>query len=359
MAAAKRIEALDVFRGITVAAMILFNNPGSWSMVYTPLHHATWNGLTPTDLAFPFFMTIMGISIFLSMRKYNGSLKSAFPKIIKRAILLFFIGIVLGSLGSLCKGTFSFENVRILGVLQRLAIAYFFGAFLCLVLPKKAWLPVSGGILLLYLLVLQILDGYAYDASNLCARVDVAVLGASHMITESGFAFEPEGILSTFPCIAHVLLGVYAGSLLCSEDKVKTLAILGTVCLFIGFLLSWLDPINKKLWTSSYVLVTSGSAFLSLALLITIIDEHHCSGNWTAMFKVFGTNAIYAYSLSFALAVVFDVFAIKGCLYSNVILPIFSWGGPKLPSLVYGLLFICLIWLLTFPLYKKGIVVKI
>lgn len=368
MAKSTRIEALDVLRGITVAAMILFNNPGSWGAQYAPLKHAEWNGLTPTDLAYPFFMFVMGVSAFLSLEKLRGNHRAALAKIIKRSVLLYAVGIFLVSFGPLVKGTFAFETVRLLGVLQRLALAYLFGAIFIHFAPQKAILPKAGILLLFYVVIMQLFGGYAHDSSNLVSRIDLLVLGEGHMYqwgevgTDGKFPFEPEGLLSTIPSIAHVLLGAYAGSILrgtdTASDKIRRIAVFGFCLLAIGFLLSWGDPINKKLWTSSFTLVTCGAASLMLATLMEIIDlRGHDS--WVMPAKVFGTNALVAYALSSMMATLIAKWEWRKYVYQYAIYPAFEWAGPQFCSLVWALLFVVFIWLLTLPLYRKNIFIKL
>ena len=200
-----RLLALDVIRGITIAGMILVNNPGSWQSVYAPLQHARWHGLTPTDLVYPFFMFIMGVAIHFSLRKFDKLNTTVSLKIIRRTVALFAVGIALDCFSKLCYGTFSWEHLRILGVMQRLALAYAGGAFLAILIPKKYYLVTAGGILLLYLVLLQCFNGYVHSGDNLIAVIDVKLLGAGHLIKEAAeggsFAFEPEGLLSTIPCL--------------------------------------------------------------------------------------------------------------------------------------------------------------
>ena len=287
-----RLLALDVIRGITIAGMILVNNPGSWQSVYAPLQHARWHGLTPTDLVYPFFMFIMGVAIHFSLRKFDKLNTTVSLKIIRRTVALFAVGIALDCFSKLCYGTFSWEHLRILGVMQRLALAYAGGAFLAILIPKKYYLATAGGILLLYLVLLQCFNGYVHSADNLIAVIDVKLLGAGHLIKEAAeggsFAFEPEGLLSTIPCWAHVLFGTFVGSLITgiaeNKERIRQIALFGTVLLFAGFLLQYLDPINKKLWTASYTLITSGTASLLLALLIDIIDVRQ-KKRWCRFFE--------------------------------------------------------------------------
>lgn len=402
----KRLQALDVMRGITIAAMILFNNPGSWKTIYAPLRHADWIGLTPTDLAYPFFMFIMGVAIAFSMRRYlqptaalqpaaalqptsalqpntpihatpttstgtpasdspapSSGKHSAIWRILRRTLLLFAVGLILSNFSKLLGGTLSLDNFRIMGVLQRLALAYGIGAMLYLYIPRKGLLPVASGLLVVYVVILQCFNGYVCSAENILAKIDTAILGAGHMITQKGpdgiFAFEPESILGTISSLAQVLLGAWVGRLILEQkddrERVRRIAVFGTVLLLCGFLGQYLDPICKKIWTSSFTLVTSGAACLLLALLIELIDIRGCT-RWTPFFKVFGTNAIYSYTIASVGASVIGKLGVKSFFYSKIFQPLLGdYGG----SLAYGLFFILVIFLCTLPLYRKKIFLKL
>jgi predicted acyltransferase len=258
-----RLHSLDVLRGITIAGMILVNNPGNWGNVYAPLRHAEWNGLTPTDLVFPFFMFIMGVSMYLSYNKFDFKFSNrTFLKLFRRSLLLFLIGVAIGWLGLFCGGlrefqgtdvslgeriwqaATNFENVRILGVLQRLALVSFFGTLIILLVPHKHIPWLTGAILLIYWILIGTTGSYAASEDSIIASVDRAILGASHMYTQTlpdgrVIPFDPEGILSTLPCIAHVLLGFWAGKLISEskskEEQIQKMAIFGTILFFAGF----------------------------------------------------------------------------------------------------------------------------
>ena len=367
-----RLLALDVIRGITIAGMILVNNPGSWQSVYAPLQHARWHGLTPTDLVYPFFMFIMGVAIHFSLRKFDKLNTTVSLKIIRRTVALFAVGIALDCFSKLCYGTFSWEHLRILGVMQRLALAYAGGAFLAILIPKKYYLATAGGILLLYLVLLQCFNGYVHSADNLIAVIDVKLLGAGHLIKEAAeggsFAFEPEGLLSTIPCWAHVLFGTFVGSLITgiaeNKERIRQIALFGTVLLFAGFLLQYLDPINKKLWTASYTLITSGTASLLLALLIDIIDVRQ-KKRWCRFFEAFGVNPLFMYVVAWIISVLFGLsfipwgeatISVRGIIYNRTLQPLL---GDYAGSLVYALFFIGVIWALGYILYRKRIYIKL
>ena len=359
----KRIEALDVMRGITITAMILFNNPGGRA-VYTPLKHSIWDGLTPTDLAYPFFMFIMGVAICLSLVKFAGSRKAAaLGKIFRRTAAIFLLGLILSNFFPIINGSFTFGTMRIMGVLQRLALVYMFGALIYLLVPAKLHLPIAFGLLAGYIAILKCGNGYAHSADNILARFDILVMGGDHMPKEKvgneSFPFEPEALIGTISGIAHVLLGTFVGRLILgnedNRDRVRRIAMFGAALLFGGFLLQYLDPINKKIWTSSYTLVTCGAASLLLALLIETIDVRGHS-RWGSFFKVFGTNAIFAYALSGVCSALIRKFGIKKALYTSILQPVFGdYGG----SLAYAILFILLIFAFTLPLYKKNIFIRL
>lgn len=312
-----RLLSLDVLRGITIAGMILVNNPGSWSYKYAPLGHAQWHGLTPTDLVFPFFMFIMGISTYISLRKFNFEWsKATFLKILKRTIVIFVIGMGIAwlslsfrtfrSLDAETTGFFerfftaisNFENLRILGVLQRLALSYGATALIAILIKHKYIPHVIVSSLLGYFVLLLFGNGFDFSEQNIIAVVDKAVFGINHMYTDSGLHFDPEGLLSTIPSIAHVLIGFYAGKMLMQTkdnyERIRHLFILGAVLTFAGFLLSYGCPINKKIWSPTFVLTTCGLASTLLALLIWAIDiKGH--KNWSRFFESFGVNPLFIY----------------------------------------------------------------
>lgn len=387
-----RLLSLDVLRGITIAGMILVNNPGSWGSIYAPLRHAQWNGLTPTDLVFPFFMFIMGVSMFLSYKKFDFKFTTqTFSKLLRRSILLFLIGVALNWFG-LFSGTLrglwtedltffakigqaanNFESLRILGVLQRLALVSFFGSLAVLIFKPQRALWISAILLGFYWILIAVSDSFEQNSSSLVAIIDRAVLGIRHMYTDhlpdgSSVVFDPEGLLSTLPCIAHVLIGVWAGKLI-SEVKengvrIQKLFIFGTIILFLGFLLQYGFPINKKIWSSSFVLATCGLASLLLALLIWLIDIK-AKKNWSVFFESFGINPMFIYVVAAVLSVLlgnigFTVYgewvSIHAYVYSQWLSPVF---GDLMGSLLFALLFVTLNWFIGNMLYKKKIFIKL
>lgn len=383
-----RLLSLDVLRGITIAGMILVNNPGSWAHIYAPLGHEAWHGITPTDLVFPFFMFIMGISTYISLRKYNFEFdKSAFRKIIKRTVVIFAIGLgiawfslfmrTFNSLGTeeigfferLGKAAWNFENIRILGVMQRLAITYGATAIIAITVKHKYILPLIATLLVGYFLLLVFGNGFERSESNIVSIVDQAVLGTKHMYKDGGLAIDPEGLLSTIPAIAHVLIGFYCGKLIMATKdnnlRIQQLFIVGAILTFAGFLLSYGCPINKKLWTPTYVFVTCGLASSFLGLLVWIID---IKGNkkWCTFFESFGVNPLFIYVMGAVLTILFgtlkiipsegELITIHSFLYRVVLTPIL---GELNASLAYALIFVTINWLIGNILYKKQIYIKI
>jgi len=387
-----RLLSLDVLRGITIAGMIMVNNPGSWSSIYAPLGHAKWNGLTPTDLVFPFFMFIMGVSMFLSYKKFDFKFSGqTFTKLLRRSFFLFLIGFALGLFGLFCRGlnglrgeelsvfekiwqsASNLENLRILGVLQRLALVSFFGSLIVLMFKPKRIPWIIGFILLFYWILMAATGSYGQNEDSLVAVIDRAVLGVSHMYTDhladgSSIVFDPEGILSTLPCIAHVLLGFWAGKLISETkdngEKIQKLFLFGSAILFMGFLLDYGFPINKKIWSSSFVLTTCGLTSLLLGLLIWIIDIKH-KKKWSVFFESFGVNPMFIYVVAGILSILlgnigFTYYAewisLKGFVYTQWLSPVF---GDYLGSLLFALSFVTINWFIGHILYKKKIYIKL
>ncbi|MFZ4583004.1 MAG: acyltransferase family protein [Paludibacter sp.] len=390
--ASSRLLSLDVLRGITIAGMMLVNNPGSWSYVYAPLGHAQWNGLTPTDLVFPFFMFIMGVSMFLSFKKFDFKIsKDSFVKLLRRSVLLFLIGLAIGWLGltlrtynnlrseeldffsQFWQSATNFENLRILGVLQRLALVSFFGTLIVLLVRPKRIPLLIGLILMAYWLIIAFTNSYQMSEESIIAVIDRAILGASHMYHDTTAAgvripFDPEGILSTIPCLAHVLLGYWAGKLMSEtknlNEKIQKLFVFGTIILFAGFLLDYGFPINKKIWSISFVLTTCGLASLFLGLLIWIIDIKGFR-KWAVFFESFGVNPMFVYVVGAVLGILIgnlgftlngDFIAFKTYIFNNLIQPTL---GDYPGSLVFALLFVSVCWAVGHVLYKKKIFIKL
>lgn len=384
MAEKHRLLALDVLRGITIAGMITVNNPGSWSHIYAPLRHAAWNGCTPTDLVFPFFIFVMGVAMYMSYAKYNFRLSTTtFRKLCYRLVMIFLVAYGLSLISRLCRAIYAddfFEymkgwlpNMRILGVFPRLGLVSFFGGLLLLTFKPKNAPWVAALLLMGYCILISITHSFELTADNILSRVDVAVLGDNHMyhMTNAAgerIAFDPEGLLSTIPCFAHVLIGAYAGYLIKSATDIwqstYRLFIMGSIILLSGFLLDYAYPINKAMWSASYVLVTCGLASLLLALLIWIIDI--CGKRrWSVFFESFGANPLFIYCLSALFVYICGAIRFTyhdahynawSFWYKECMMPLFGETGG---SLACALSLVLLMWCIAHPLYRKRIYIKI
>jgi len=364
----QRLASLDAFRGMTIAGMILVNNPGSWSHVYAPLNHAPWHGWTPTDLVFPFFIFIVGCSISLSLFRRmdeGGSTAKLTLRIFKRSAVLFSLGILLHLVPH-----FSFSTLRVPGVLQRIALCYLIAAFFYLNSGVKGRAGAVVVILLSYWLMLKLVPVPGYGAGvldyegNLCVWIDAKLL-AGHLFKPG---FDPEGILSTFPAVASTLLGTLAGDWLrtprSSLSKTIGLTVAGLGLTALGLALHPYFPINKQLWTSTFVLFSSGAALLLLGVCFFLIDGLSVK-KWATPFFIFGTNSIAAFvgsSLTVRLLSLLKVesggqkIEVLSFIYQRLFVP---WAGEWNGSLAYAIAFV-LIWLaLMTPLYEKKIFIKI
>ncbi|MDE6854273.1 MAG: heparan-alpha-glucosaminide N-acetyltransferase domain-containing protein [Muribaculaceae bacterium] len=376
----QRLKALDVFRGLTVAAMILVNNPGSWANIYAPLRHASWNGLTPTDLVFPFFMFIMGVSACFSMRRYDYRLTTkSLWKVLRRTIVIFLIGLAIVWFARFVRGVaagkpladcvFTFGTIRVLGVFPRLALCYGIGTILALLIPRKALGWTVTALLTVYALVLLLGRGYEFSTDNIIYIVDNYLIGPNHLYTDTidgvSLKLDPEGLLSTVPSIAHMLIGWLCGGMILrhkdNNERCCRLFVCGTALLFAGLLLSYGLPLNKKIWSPTFVLTTCGMAASVLALMIWIIDVRGHS-RWTPFFEVIGVNPLFVYCVSTVLAIVFGVKFADTSVHRTVLDAIYAVTGdgqPKLASLIYALLFLGLNWAIGYILYLKKIYIKI
>lgn len=353
----QRLLSLDILRGITVAGMILVNN--GYGESYEMLQHVEWNGMTPCDLVFPFFLFIMGVSTYLSLSKYQFKpTKVVVRKIVKRTVLLFLIGLAIHWLDYAIEGDFlCFGHLRIWAVLQRIALCYGIVSLFAILVSHKWVIPTIIVLLAIYSAILVFGNGYAEDATNILARVDTQLFGAEHLYTKS--AVDPEGLLGTISSVAHVLIGFYcglklkkAGSL---SEKVINFFFIGTILVFAGYLLSYGLPLNKRIWSPSYVLVTCGLASLLQGALMVIIDVWG-KKKWCTFFRVFGVNPLFIYVASEVLAIVLGHLGVSGVVFDGIhaVIP-----AAKVASLTYAVYFVLLNFVLGYILYRRNIYIKL
>lgn len=361
-----RLVSLDIFRGMTVAFMIIVNTPGSWKYVYPPLRHATWHGCTPTDLVFPFFLFIVGTSLWFSMKKYGHEINGgSILRIFRRMITIFAIGLILAIFPYFGR---DYSTLRIMGVLQRIAIAYGLGALLCLAVRREYLWIVVAVLLLLYWALLAIFGGadpYSLEG-NFAGKADTAILGVNHMYKGFGVPFDPEGLLSTMPAVGTVIIGYFTGEILgkgsASGKTVLKLLFFGAASAGLGLLWSMLFPINKPLWTSSYVLYTAGLAMGGLALIYLVADVLKFQ-MWSTFFLVFGTNALFSYfmagiwtRLMLFIKIGENKISLYTWFYEKACVPV---AGNMNGSLMFALIQVMLIWLIALFLYKKKIMIRL
>ena len=368
----KRLKSLDVMRGLTVALMILVNNGGEHN--YSILVHSKWNGLTPCDLVFPFFLFMMGMSTYLSLRKsaFKPS-ATIYRKIAKRTCLLFLIGLGINWFDMICAGNgLDFGHLRIWAVLQRIALCYGIVSVLAISMNHRYFIHTIIGLLVIYMGILVFGNGYAYDSSvNLISQVDLHLFGYDHLYHKS--PVDPEGLLSTLPAIAHTMIGFLCCKYISIEgqsvhSKIKFLKIAGLVMLTLGFFLSLIGfGINKRIWSPSYVFVTCGFAAWLLSFLVQFIDnkgefidnkreEKKTDSYATTLFLAFGMNPLFLYVMSEFLAIVFGSFGIKSDIFS--IIQSFI-TDDYLASLTYALFFVAIHAAMGIWMYKKRIFIKL
>ncbi len=398
----QRFYSLDVFRGATVCLMILVNNPGTWAHIYSPLEHAPWHGLTPTDLVFPFFLFAVGNALAFIMPKLEAGGDAAFwKKVLKRTVLIFLIGLFLNwwpfvtEVNRVIDGTNDFQKetifkgftwidytknkageivevikgVRVLGVLQRIALCYFFASIIIYYLKVRKSFLVG----LIFLLVYWVLCYVANPADPYSLHgwfgtgIDKAILGETHMYKGEGIAFDPEGLMSTIPAIVQVIFGYLVGDYIQKKGKnfemLSGLFVAGVALLVTGFCWDMIFPINKKIWTSSYTVYTSGLAIITIATMIYLIEFKNAKGWLSKFFDVFGKNALFVFALSaflprtLALIKLGDGVNPWNWLYKKVFIHI--PGAPENGSLAYALCVITFMWFICWWMDKKKIYVKV
>ena len=390
----QRYYSLDVFRGATVALMIMVNNPGSWEHIFAPLDHSPWHGCTPTDLVFPFFLFAVGNALSFVMPRFE---KQGTPyvlkKVIKRTVLIFAIGLLLNwspfvrydANGTLMLKGWTWLNaggtvsgIRVMGVLQRIALCYGIAAVIVYFLKSRKAFVVSIIILLGYWILCLFLGNTA-DPYSLQGwfgtQVDINLFGTSHVYHGEGVPFDPEGLASMPAAIVQVIFGFLVGEYIQQKGRnfemLSNLFVVATVLLFTGYCWDMVFPINKKIWTSSYTIYTTGLAIAALATLIYLIEFKEQKGAWSKFFDVFGKNPLFIFVLSGFLPRLLGLIRIDGGMKDGkpIYLSPFGWfyehicknvsADLRVGSLLYAIILILFYWLIVYWMDKKKIYVKV
>lgn len=368
-----RYLSLDVLRGLTVALMIVVNSPGDWGAIYPPFRHAQWHGFTITDLVFPTFLFVVGNAMSFSLKKLKEAGDAAFlKKVFIRTLIIFGIGLFLNYFPFIeyNNGELVFKNIlnlRIWGVLQRIAVCYFFGSLIVYYFNTRVTIFISTVILLAYWAVLYYfgIPGNPYSLEgNAVAFVDLALLPAQNLYHGFGISFDPEGLLSTFPAVVNVILGFLAGKFIKkygnNTSTVVKLAAAGILLLTIAQVWNTAFPINKPIWTSSYVLYTVGWDLLVIAVLMLVIEIFSVK-KWTCFFEVFGKNPLFIYALSIMLIKFIYLIKIDGVSLGIIIYNFLfvSWLEDKNASLLFALTYMLLLWAIGYAMDKRKIYIKV
>lgn len=378
----QRLVSLDAFRGITIAAMILVNNPGTWAAVYPPLRHAAWHGWTPTDLIFPFFLFIVGVAVAFA---YQKRLARGVPKgplvrkAVRRTLILFGLGLLLAAYPFFTFspefGLRDFSVLRVPGVLQRIAVCYFVVTLLFLYTRPRVEYILAGVILFGYWAAMTLIPVPGYGAGvldepagTLAGYLDRVVFG-DHLWSQANREWDPEGFLSTFPAIVTTLIGVWTGRLLLTDrpglEKIVRMFVCGLAAVAAGYVWSWFFPINKALWTSPYVLLTGGLGMCGLAVCYWIADVRGRK-KWAKPFVEYGVNAITVYVLSGLLVQTILTIrvpgadgsstSVQGWIFQNIFQPI---GPDAFGSFLYALTWVAAMYLIAHVMFKRNIIVKV
>jgi len=361
----KRLISLDALRGFTIAAMVIVNDPGTWEHIYWPLRHAEWNGCTITDLIFPFFLFIVGISIALAYSKRleaNVPKKNMYRKIIIRSLNIYLLGLFLWLLPE-----FDFSAIRWVGVLQRISFVFLACALLFLNTNWKQQIRIGAIILILYWIIVAYLPvpgigkpDLSVPSSNWANHLDTLLLPG---VMWQG-TWDPEGILSTFPAIVSGIIGMLIGKLYLSvKDENKRLVwlfFIGFALFLAGGLWNWFFPINKNIWTSSYVLYTAGLGTLGLAACVLIVDVWGYT-RWTFLGRVYGANAITSYVLAGVLTMVFYEMRLGGASLNEWFMSGLTQVGfdPKFASMLYAVIYMLIIFIPALIMYRRKIFIRI
>jgi predicted acyltransferase len=371
MAENQRFLALDVFRGLTVCFMIIVNSPGTWDIAYAPLLHAPWHGFTPTDLVFPSFLFAVGNAMAFVMVKYQTQGDNVFwRKTLKRFAIIFLLGFLMYWFPFVDFKTWSLRplgETRILGVLQRIAICYLVASVIVHYCSKRVAIVISALFLLGYWIILYVwgdandpysLAGYAGNA------LDFTLLGEKHMYHGEGVAFDPEGILSTLPAVVNVIFGFLAGDYIRkngnSYETIAKLLMTGAVLILVALTWNMAFPINKKIWTSSFVLLTVGLDLLILPIFMFIIEIQRRQ-QWTSFFIVFGRNPLFIYLLSEVLLITLYLIPVGNSSLQQWFYKDFfgSIASPINASFLFAFFFMLTCWAVGYVLDKKKIYLRV
>ncbi len=362
-----RYLSLDVLRGITVTLMIIVNNSGNGATTFSPLHHARWHGFTPTDWVFPTFMFVVGNAMSFSLVKYgaNGS-SEFFKKVFKRSVIIFLLGFLMYWFPFVHEqdGQIVFNSIsetRIFGVLQRIALGYLFASLILHFWKEQGAIIFSVFALLAYWVLLYAYGDYSLTG-NAVLKLDLALFSEKHLYHGEGIAFDPEGLLSTLPAIVNVIAGYLTGRFIQqkgnSYETIAKLMIAGALLLFVAISWNMVFPINKKIWTSSFVLYTVGLDLLILSILIFIIDIKE-KKRWTYFFEVLGKNTLFIYILSEIGTILFDIKIGDERLSTWLYQHVFRLAGDYVGSLLFAIFWMLVCWSVGYWMDKKKIYVKV
>ena len=379
--AGKRLVSLDVFRGATIAGMILVNNPGTWATIYPPLRHAPWHGWTVTDLVFPFFLFIVGVSIVLAFSKAMA--KGAHDadlvkKTFTRSVIIFGLGLMLAGYPYFTlEPSFGIHKnlaeIRIMGVLQRIAICYLVASVMFIYLKPRTIVYSIGGILVGYWAAMMLIPVPGHGAgmideshTNLAAYIDQLIFADVHIYRNG--PYDPEGLFSTIPAIGTTLLGVMTGIILMSDrdpiEKTARFLLWGFALAAIGYVWDWVFPINKPIWTSSYAIFTAGLGMQIFGICYWLVDVKNYQ-RFTRFFVVYGVNALTVFFMSGIIARTIAMIqvptaegamSVQRIIFTNLFLPLASEINA---SLLYAITWIILWYLVLSYMYKKKIFVKV